>query len=129
MQPVLNERCVACHKPGAECATFDLTADKSYEAMTHYGDPSLRTHVVTRFRQGRSTVGGCAAAANPVLKLLDQGHYDVRLTPDEKARLVTWMDTYGQLLGSFSKEQEERLVQLRRRMATIIDEDVKRRGR
>jgi hypothetical protein len=127
VQPVLQRQCVTCHKPDGECSTFDLTADKSYDALTNYGDPSLRTHVVTRFRQSRSTIGGCAAAANPVLRLLDQGHYDVRLTPDEKDRLITWMDTYGQLLGSFSKEQEDRLVQLRQRMASIIDDDVKGR--
>jgi len=121
VQPVLEERCVACHGPGAECATYDLTADKSYESLINYGNPSLRTHVVTRFRQGQSTIGGCAAAANPVLKLLDQGHHDVGLSADEKDRLITWMDTYGQLLGSFSKEQEKQLVQLRRQMASILD--------
>jgi len=121
VQPVMERQCVACHKPDGECEKFDLTADKSYEALTNYGAPSLRTHVVTRFRQGRSTEGGCAAAANPVLGLLDQGHYDVGLTTDERDRLVTWMDTYGQLLGSFSKEQEEQLVQLRRQMAPILE--------
>lgn len=124
VQPVLERQCVACHKPEGECSTFDLTADKSYEALVNYGDPSLRTHVITRFRQSRSTVGGCAAAANPVLKLLKQGHYDVGLTTDENDRLITWMDTYGQLLGSFSKEQEERLVQLRRQMAPILNDAV-----
>ena len=124
VQPVLDGRCVPCHSPGAECATFDLTAAESYEALVNYGDPSLRTHVVTRFRQSRSTVGGCAAAANPLLKLLEEGHYDVRLSGEEMDRLITWMDTYGQLRGSFSKEQEGQLVRLRRQMASIMAETI-----
>ena len=120
VQPVLERRCVECHKPDGECATFVLTADKSYDSLVNYGDPSLRAHVVTRFRQGRSTVGGCAAAANPILKLMEGGHYDVVLGPDEKDRLITWMDTYAQRLGSFSKKQEDQLVRLRQRMAGIL---------
>ena len=118
--PVLEKQCVGCHQPGGECPTFDLTADKSYDALVGYGDPSLRTHVVTQFRQGRSTVGGCAAATSPVLELLERGHYDVQLGPDEKDRLITWMDTYAQRLGSFSKEQEGRLLELREQMAPIM---------
>ena len=120
VQPVLERRCVECHKPDGECATFVLTADKSYESLVNYGSPSLRTHVVTRFRQGRSTVGGCAAAANPILKLMEGGHYDVKLGPAEEDRLITWMDTYAQRLGSFSKEQEDQLIRLRQRMAGIL---------
>jgi hypothetical protein len=122
VQPVLDRHCVACHKPGGECATFDLTPDQSYDSLVDFGKPSLRTHVVTRFRQSQSTAGGCAAGSSPILKLLDEGHYEVHLGPSEKNRLITWMDTYAQRLGSFSKEQEERLVQLRRRMHSIMDE-------
>ena len=124
VQPVLERRCVECHKPDGECATFVLTAEGSYDSLVSYGNPNLRTHVVTRFRQGRSTVGGCAAAANPILKLLERGHYDVRLGPAEKDRLVTWMDTYAQRLGSFSKEQEDQLIRLRQRMAGIMAAEV-----
>ena len=85
--------------------------------------PQFRTAAVAHHAKAgrRSTVDGCAAAANPVLELLEQGHYDVNLTANDKDSLITWMDTYGQLLGSFSKEQEEQLVQLRRQMAPILE--------
>ena len=120
VQPVLQKHCVACHQPGGEDADFDLTAEKSYEALTDYGQPSLRDHIVTRFRQGRSAPGGCAAASSALLKLIEQGHYDVQLDPNDRDRLITWMDTYAQRLGSFSKEQEGQLLQLREEMTTIL---------
>ena len=119
VHPVIKKHCIVCHKPGAEGAQFDLTAEKSYDSMVNYGEPSLKTHVTTRYRQGFSTAGACAAKMNPLIELVDAGHYDVSLTPDDWDRLITWMDTYGQRRGSFGKDQEERLRDLRRKMAVM----------
>ena len=124
VHPVIEKHCVVCHKPGAEGAGFDLTAEKSYDSIVNYGEPSLKAHVTTRYRQGFSTVGACAAKMNPLIKLIDAGHYDVSLTPDEWDRLITWMDTYGQRLGSFGNDQEERLRELRRKMAVMQTSNV-----
>ena len=57
---------------------------------------------------------------NPVLKLVKQGHYDVKLPPDDFLRLVTWMDTLGQRSGSFSRDQESELRKLRESMAGLL---------
>ena len=65
-------------------------------------------------------MAGCAAASSSLLKLIEQGHYDVQLDPNDRDRLITWMDTYAQRLGSFSKEQEGQLLQLREEMTTIL---------
>jgi hypothetical protein len=37
----------------------------------------------------------------------------VKLSPEDWERLITWMDTYGQRLGAFSEDQEQRLLALR----------------
>ncbi|OHB80483.1 MAG: hypothetical protein A2V98_07325 [Planctomycetes bacterium RBG_16_64_12] len=120
VQPVMEKHCVACHKPGTEGEKFDLTAEKSYDSLVSYGDPSLTTHVMTFYRQGFSTPGACAAKMNPLVGLIDRGHYEVKLAPDDWARLVTWMDTYGQRRGSFSEDQENRLRSLREKMASLL---------
>ncbi|NLX96889.1 MAG: discoidin domain-containing protein [Rhodopirellula sp.] len=122
VQPVLERQCVGCHQPAAEGADFDLTAEKSYTTLADYGDPSLRTHVTTRYRQGRSLVGASAARANPLWKFLEAGHYDVTLSRDDHARLITWMDTYGQRQGHFSDRQADELRDLRRRMTAMLTE-------
>jgi hypothetical protein len=60
---------------------------------------------------------------NPVLKLLQRGHYDVKLSADDWERLVTWMDTLGQRAGYFSPLQEEQLRQLRHNLAGMLEPD------
>lgn len=123
VQPVLEKHCVECHRPGGEDAKFDLTAAKSYDSLVGFGKPSLRDHIGSRYNEGRSIPGACAAMLSPLLRLLDTGHYDVKLTPDDRDRLITWMDTYAQRLGSFDKQQEERLRRFRRSMANMLLEE------
>ncbi len=127
VQPVLDRHCVSCHRPDAPdeaAAKFDLTAEKSYEAMVAYGKPSLHDHVLHRYREGRSIARAGAAQESRLLALLREGdgHYDVRLDDDAFARLVTWMDTYAQRLGSFSPDQEQRLRDLKHKWAAMLDE-------
>ena len=118
--PLLKQHCVECHSPGSEGEKFDLSQAKSYDTLLGYGKPSLRDHVLARYNEGRSQAGACAASSNPLLKLIEQGHYEVQLDDDARQRFYTWMDTYGQRQGSFSPDQEERLRQLRQRMASML---------
>jgi hypothetical protein len=120
VQPVLDARCVSCHRPGGSGARFDLRPEVSYGTLVGYGRPSLREHVQTRYYAGRSIVGQGAASTSPLLALLRKGHQGVQLRPDEIERLVTWMDTYAQRLGSFSAAQEAELIELRRRWAPLL---------
>ena len=118
--PVLDARCVACHKPGPEGAKPDLSPAKAYDSLVDYGSPSLREHVLARYTQGRSIPGAGAAQTSPLVALLRQGHYEVDLSVDDWERLFTWLDTYGQRRGSFSDDQEQRLRDLRHRMAGLL---------
>ena len=120
VQPVMEKHCTECHQPGTEGAEFDLTTSKSYDALVNYGAWNLKTHVRTRHRQGYSVTGGCAARMSPLVQLLEQGHYDVKLGGEEWDRLITWMDTYAQRLGSFSQDQEQQLRQLRQEWASML---------
>ncbi|MFV1964165.1 MAG: discoidin domain-containing protein [Pirellulaceae bacterium] len=121
VQPVLDQHCIRCHQPGRDGAPTDLTPAKAYETLTTYGERSLRTHVRTRHRQGRSTAGACGARTSPLLKLIQAGHYEVSLEADDLDRLITWMDTYSQQTGSFGEDQQKRLRQLRQRMAHLLN--------
>lgn len=118
--PVLEQHCVRCHQPDADASRLAFTPERAYEALVDYGQPSLRTHVLERYRQGRSPAGAGAAQTSPLLALLRQGHYGVQLAADDWSRLSTWVDTYGQRRGSFSRQQEEQLRQLRDRLGAVF---------
>ncbi|HSV72534.1 MAG TPA: discoidin domain-containing protein [Chthonomonadales bacterium] len=126
VQPVLDRSCVSCHSPtGADerARRLDLRAASSYKALVDYGQPSLREHVMSRYVGGRSIAEQGAAATSPLWRLLRApgGHQGVRLSPDDAERLVTWMDTYAQVLGSFSSEQERALEAYRERWAGLLE--------
>lgn len=124
VQPVLDKQCVACHQPhGADelAASFDLTPDRAYENLMEFADADLRS---LAFERDRSDVGDCVARRSQLLELLTHGdgHHGVELDGDEFDRLVTWMDTYAQRLGSFSSRQEEELRELRRQLAPMLQD-------
>jgi hypothetical protein len=126
IQPVLDARCTRCHAPGSgntAAAAFDLTPAAAYESLAHYGRPSLHDSVLAAYREGVSTEGRQPAQTSPLLALLTN-HHGVRLAPDELDRFHTWLDTYGQRTGAFSREQEKELLALREFLAPLLDPKV-----
>jgi hypothetical protein len=119
VQPILEDHCVRCHRPGADAAKWDLTAGGSYDTLVNYGRPSLREHVLARYGEGRSTAGACPSQTSPLVHLLEQGHYEVKLPSPDWQRLYTWLDTYGHRQGFFDEDQQRRLLDLKKRMAAM----------
>jgi hypothetical protein len=122
VQPVLESKCVSCHRADAKdkaAAKTILTADKSYDTLVNFGKPSLKEEVLRAYADGRSIVGRAPSRVTPLMKLLEK-HYDVALSPDERERLVLWMDTYAQRAGSFSDEQEQMLRQFRDKVKPLL---------
>ena len=127
VQPVLDKQCVSCHRPDAAdkaASRFDLTPAKAYQSLINYGGKeSLHDRVLAWYNEGRSKALECDAAKSPLMRLLleGKGHYDVKLDAEAGERLLTWMDTYGQRLGSFSAEQESRLLALRKEWSGLLE--------
>jgi hypothetical protein len=121
VQPVLDRLCVECHRPGAadaKAAAFDLTPEKSYDALIAYADKDLYN---LAFERDRSMAGEMPARKSRLLALLreGEGHYKVALDAGDLARLATWMDTYVHRIGHFSDEQEAELDELRRKLTSV----------
>jgi len=122
VQPVVEKHCVRCHSPtsdDAKAAQFDLSPAKSYGSLISYGGDDLKN---LAFEKDRSIAGNCPAQKSKLMALLTEGegHEGVRLDADSFNRLVTWMDTYAHVQGSFSDEQEEELRQLRQDWADLL---------
>ncbi|MGQ9770904.1 MAG: HzsA-related protein [Thermogutta sp.] len=111
VQPVLDRHCVNCHQPGTKAAAFDLTPENSYKTLVHYGHPSLAEVTSAAYRRGRSLPGEGMAKMNPLWGVLAKGS-GAKLTPEDKERLIIWMDLYGQKKGYFDEEQYRELLEL-----------------
>ena len=111
VQPVLDRHCVECHNPNKPEGKVILTGEPaeqfslSYHALvplvayTAWGNPQNNYEPMTapdRF----------GARASKLTKLLDDGHYDVKLSDDEWERIVTWMDANALFYGTFNPEDQ-----------------------
>jgi hypothetical protein len=116
VQPVLEQHCVKCHgkednKP-PDLRIGDWQADgfswyQSYRNLRlyafHYGAPrdERRRHQYDRWQPARTVPGKFGALASKLLPLLEQGHYDVRLSPAELRRIVVWLDANSDFFGAY----------------------------
>ena len=129
VQPVLDKHCVRCHRAGPDgkaeaAAKAVLTPDRAYRSLASYGGAaSIHAHVRQRYGAGRSIPGKGASSVNGLVGmfLADKPHHDVRLDRDGLERLLTWIDTYGQVLGSFSADQEAGLLRLREACSAMLE--------
>ena len=115
VQPVLDRHCVMCHD-GKEPKRPVLTSEpegaftKSYNALvsrvsfTAWGRPEQNFEPLTEpLRFG--------AVASPLVRMLDQGHGQVTLPPEDEERLYTWIDANALFYGTFDvNEQKKQLV-------------------
>jgi hypothetical protein len=75
----------------------------------HYGVPreESQTHQYDRWQPARTVPGKFGARASKLLPLLDQGHYGVKLSPDELRRMVLWLDTNSDFFGAYENTQAQ----------------------
>jgi len=125
VQPVLDRHCVKCHSPAGKpeaAKKIVLAAPGAYDALVKHGGLQIAGLVTRDYSGGYSRPGFGIARSSPLLAMLRKGHNDVKLSPDDADRLVTWLDTYAQRQGHFSPEQERDLERLRQRAAPLLAE-------
>ena len=98
VQPVLDRHCVRCHDFGKPAgAKLLLAGDREITFNAAYVD-------LWRSKTVRCIGGGPAAIqqarswgshASPLVQTLRKGHQGVQLSPEEFARIVTWIDLNG----------------------------------
>lgn len=115
VQPVLDKHCAECHRQHADeapnlgrepivrnwYASYNSLAAKY--GFFDYGDPY------------RTTPGQFGARASQLYKLLEEGHYEVKLSEEELHRLTLWLDSATMFYGVYEKEGGE--AQLRGEIA------------
>jgi hypothetical protein len=118
VQPVLDKRCVSCHSPQKPEGKVILTGQPqghytvSYNALARlvpYSDWGAKPGDFRKVNsEPTSAIDFFGARGSSLTRLLRNGHYDVKLSPDEWDRLVTWMDANVLFYGTFDPADQAR---------------------
>jgi hypothetical protein len=125
VQPVLDRHCVGCHarhpdkaprldaeplpyRNGRFFASY-LSLVPQY-AFADYGGKNFSDP-----KWYRTTPGAFGARASRLWAMLESGHHDVQLPPEDRQRLSLWLDSCSLFYGVYEKEGGE--AQLRGEIA------------
>jgi hypothetical protein len=95
VQPVFDKHCVSCHDYGKEAGgSLILAGDRTNTFNASYNE-LWRKKYVGAIGAGPSDIQqpySWGSHASKLLKVIREGHYDVKLSADEFERIVTWVD-------------------------------------
>ena len=104
VQPVLDRHCVQCHaqNPGkAPNLGREPLVNHWYASYANL----VERYGFHNYGDGYRTLPGrFGARASKLYELLQKGHHDVKLSEEEKHRLVLWLDSASMFYGVFEKE-------------------------
>ena len=124
VQPVLDAKCVSCHGEKRAPNAPDLRAgnwrEDKWGFSTSWKNLVHRTNyfgweMVEKkradwafFTPAYTEPGRYLAMNAPLRKMLDAGHHGVKLTQEERDRLILWMDSNGQYIAHDSDPEAQR---------------------
>jgi hypothetical protein len=95
VQPVFDKHCITCHDYGKEATKkLNLARDRTNTFNTSYNE-LWRKKYITAIGAGPSEIQKAyswGSHASKLVKLLRDGHEDVKLTDAEFETIVTWID-------------------------------------
>jgi hypothetical protein len=110
VQPVLDRHCVKCH---AEHPKKPINlAREPIQRRWFASYNSLLPYAFTDYGNNlRTNPGQFGARAAKLTKILEQGHYDVKLSDEEFHRITLWLDCCSMFYGVYEKEGGEAQLQ------------------
>ncbi|MDR2705261.1 MAG: hypothetical protein LBC02_05740 [Planctomycetaceae bacterium] len=108
VQPVLDRHCVQCHNSEKKDGNVNLEGtltglfNISYETlMKRNSFPVIGENHPKAGNNHYLPPYSLGSHASPLIKLLDKGHYDVKMPIEDWVRLTTWVDSNGQYYGTY----------------------------
>lgn len=111
VQPVLDGNCLSCHDQRRDDGAPSLRGDSFAEHGHSTAFRSLRRfgwgkfggnwHGLRRNKTSYSIPGEVGARASDLFRLLDEGHHDVQLSPEEMRRITLWLDLNSLFYGDY----------------------------
>jgi hypothetical protein len=108
VQPVLNQRCLACHDTNKKKAP-SLHGDRlikngwseAFAALNKFAWGMSGGNGVAQQQRQYSLPGQDGARVSKLGQMLRRGHHDVKLTPDELRRIELWLDCNSNFFGAY----------------------------
>jgi len=107
VQPVLDRHCVKCHSESKDPRAIDLSAKENEinGAGWYTSYHNLRNHAFffdnSVYTTPRTIPGQFGARASKLYQMLEKGHYDVKLPPEDMHRITLWLDSNSDFFGSY----------------------------
>jgi hypothetical protein len=109
VQPVLDRKCAACHEAQRSKGAPNLGREPIQTAFyASYVSLAPRFGFYDYGDAYRTTPGQFGAKASKLWEILERGHYDVKLSPDERHRIALWLDCCSMFYGVYEKEEGEK---------------------
>lgn len=117
VQPVLEAKCLPCHRERNAEPDFSYA---SLEPYAFYFHADGGANHMSYLHGGSKTIAGKFGARWSRLHkegYLNESHYDVRLTDEERRRITLWLDANSLEMPTFSRDRE---VQARARRGELV---------
>jgi hypothetical protein len=118
VQPVLDKNCVDCHQKNAAKKAPDLSKG-NYEKNPHFWYSSYlnlapyaffygpNADDYDRWQPARTIPMKYGARASKLYQMLEKGHHEVKLTPEEMHRITLWLDCNSDFFGAFENTKDQ----------------------
>jgi Hydrazine synthase alpha subunit middle domain/WD40-like Beta Propeller Repeat len=101
IQPLLDVHCVRCHNPAQRGGQMSFTGDRNEWFSEAYTALVMNHQVSDGHNQdGNRPPRAIGSAASPLMKKLDGGHYEVKLSPQEHRKIQLWIDGGANYAGT-----------------------------
>ncbi|MBM3499692.1 MAG: hypothetical protein FJX74_13615, partial [Armatimonadetes bacterium] len=111
VQPVLNDRCVACHAFDRWSNSVVLTDDLTNQFTIGYEEllPYLSVADAMRWDTPEDVYARppytYGSKVSPLMQLLADGHHGVTLSEEERLRIINWIDANGVYYDRYENER------------------------
>jgi len=116
VQPVLERHCVSCHAKEPKALDLRKGDWKRNRVRWYTSYVNLRPYAFyfgrfdaeyDAWTAPRTTPGKFGARASKLLRLLDKGHYDVKLSKADLHRITLWLDCNSDFFGAYENTEAQ----------------------
>jgi hypothetical protein len=110
VQPVLEKHCLSCHEKNADKAPRldrEVIAKGRQKWYASYHSLAPKYAFWQYGHRHRTMMGKFGARASKLYDMLEKGHHDVKLPPEDMHRITVWLDSCSIFYGVYEKEGGE----------------------